>query len=65
MAPHAPAFFALSCLALIALALVFGMKYVSAARGGGGRASLVALQADVGEMKARLAAIETLLKEVG
>ena len=41
------------------------MKYVSAARGGGGRASLAALQADVAEMKARLAAIETLLKEVG
>ena len=65
MTPHAPAFFALSCLALLALVLIFGMKYFSAARAGGGRASLTALQADVSEMKSRLAAIETLLKEVG
>ena len=65
MAPHAPVFVVLSCLALLALVLIFGMKYFSAARAGGGRASLAALQADVAEVKARLTAIETLLKEVG
>ncbi len=65
MAPHAPAFFALSCLALLTLVLIFGMKYFSAARAGGGRASLAALQVDMAETKSRLAAIETLLKDVG
>jgi len=65
MADHSAAFFTLSCLALLALLLIFGMKYLSAARAGGGRATLRALQADLAEVKARLAAIETVLKEVG
>jgi len=65
MTPHAPAFFALSCLALLTVLAIFGMKYFSAARQGGARSSLAALHADVAEMKTRLAAIETLLKDVG
>lgn len=74
-------------LILATILLVFGMKYLSAARRTGaqaateetyrriaersaeaqsaGAASLAAIQADVAELKARLAALEAILKEVG
>ena len=65
MAEHAHAFFTLSVLTLVVVLLIFGMKYFSAARQTGAQARLVALQADLIDVKARLAAIEKLLKDVG
>ncbi len=59
------AFFTLSLAALIVVLLIAGMKYFTAARASGGRASLAALQAELAEVKLRLASIENLLKEVG
>lgn len=87
MAGHANTFLLVTILVLVTILLVFGMKYLSAARQAHVRvtsegayrdlaekaaaaqsasaASLAILQADLSEMKTRLGAIETVLKEVG
>jgi hypothetical protein len=59
------AFFTLTLLALLVLLSVFAMKYVTAARASGGRAALDAMRSELTDVKTRLAALETLLKEVG
>lgn len=65
MADRSLAFFSLTLIALLVALLIFAMKYFAAVRGSGGRATLAALQADLIDVKARLAAIESVLKEVG
>jgi hypothetical protein len=65
MLDHSTAFFTLTLLALLVVLLIFGMKYFSATRQTAGGSTLAALQADLGEVKLRLAAIEKMLKEVG
>jgi len=52
-------------LTLVVLFLIFDTKYFSAARQAGGRGTLAALQSDLLYVKARLAAIEKMLKDVG
>ncbi len=66
MANHAHAFLTLTILSLATILLVFGMKYFAAAREGRRSSGLLAdLRGELGEVKARLQAIEKLLHDVG